>query len=168
MVVDLVFLLLLLVFSILLNVIFYSKKHVDTKETRLFGIIAFTNMIGIFIEFSAIFTTRYLGIDNTISIFINRCYLIYLLGFILLFSLYVLNTAELSNNEFDVFYEKLYKIIKISLYVIFAFSVVGVCLLDVSLSSKSNLVYAYGSAVSLVYNLYNTHFEVINKIQFHK
>ena len=154
MVVDLVFLLLLLVFSILLNVIFYSKKHVDTKETRLFGIIAFTNMIGIFIEFSAIFTTRYLGIDNTISIFINRCYLIYLLGFILLFSLYVLNTAELSNNEFDVFYEKLYKIIKISLYVIFAFSVVGVCLLDVSLSSKSNLVYAYGSAVSLVYNLY--------------
>ena len=153
MTVELLFLVLFIVFSFMLNILFYAKKHVDTKETRLYGLMSFVNMIGLIIEFVSIYSVKHWGIENIFAIIINRCYLVYLLGFILLFSLYILNIAELSNNKFDVFYEKIYKIIKIILYVIFAFSLIGVCLLDIYMSD-TELVHIYGNAINLVYNIY--------------
>ena len=93
------FIVLSLLFSIVLNVLFFSKKHIDTKETRIFSIIVFINLIGLFIELSCVLTIKYFGTDNIISIIVNRLYLIYLLSFVLAFSLYVLNTAELVKEK---------------------------------------------------------------------
>ena len=81
MTVELLFLLLFIAFSFMLNILFYAKKHVDTKETRLFGLISLVNMIGLVVEFASIYSAKSLGIENTITIVISKCYLVYLLGF---------------------------------------------------------------------------------------
>ena len=109
MTVELVFLMLLISFSLILNIMFYSKKHVDTKETRIYGIVAFINLIGILLEVFSVLAIEYFGINSVVSIITNKCYLISLLCFGFTFSLYVLNAAQLSSSKFDVFYEKLYK-----------------------------------------------------------
>ena len=59
MTVELVLLMLLISFSLVLNVLFHSKKHVDTKETRLFGIVALVNLIGIIFELFAVLSIEY-------------------------------------------------------------------------------------------------------------
>ena len=154
MTVELVFLMLLISFSLILNIMFYSKKHVDTKETRIYGIVAFINLIGILLEVFSVLAIEYFGINSVVSIITNKCYLISLLCFGFTFSLYVLNAAQLSSSKFDVFYEKLYKRITILMYVLFALTLFGVCILDISLFEGNSLAYAYGDAVNLVYNIY--------------
>lgn len=154
MTVELVFLMLLISFSLILNIMFYSKKHVDTKETRIYGIVAFINLIGILLEAFSVLAIEYFGINSVVSIITNKCYLISLLCFGFTFSLYVLNAAQLSSSKFDVFYEKLYKRITILMYVLFALTLFGVCILDTSLFEGNSLAYAYGDAVNLVYNIY--------------
>lgn len=154
MTVELVFLMLLISFSLILNIMFYSKKHVDTKETRIYGIVAFINLIGILLEVFSVLAIEYFGINSVVSIITNKCYLISLLCFGFTFSLYVLNAAQLSSSKFDVFYEKLYKRITILMYVLFALTLFGVCILDTSLFEGNSLAYAYGDAVNLVYNIY--------------
>ena len=154
MTVELVFLMLLISFSLILNIMFYSKKHVDTKETRIYGIVAFINLIGILLEAFSVLAIEYFGINSVVSIITNKCYLISLLCFGFTFSLYVLNAAQLSSSKFDVFYEKLYKRITILMYVLFALTLFGVCILDISLFEGNSLAYAYGDAVNLVYNIY--------------
>ena len=154
MTIDLVLLLIIIAFSFIINILFFVKKHVDTKETRLYGVISLVNLIGLIMEFVSIYTVRVLGTESLLSVVVNKGYYVYLLVFLLLFSLYVVNIAELSNSKFDVFYEKMYKIIRIALYVVFSISLLGVCLLDINLSGGSELIYASGSAVNLVYNVY--------------
>ena len=154
MTVELVLLMLLISFSLILNIMFYSKKHVDTKETRIYGIVAFINLIGILLEVFSVLAIEYFGINSVVSIITNKCYLISLLCFGFTFSLYVLNAAQLSSSKFDAFYEKLYKRITILMYVLFALTLFGVCILDISLFEGNSLAYAYGDAVNLVYNIY--------------
>lgn len=154
MTVELVLLMLLISFSLILNIMFYSKKHVDTKETRIYGIVAFINLIGILLEFFSVLAIEFFGINSVVSIITNKCYLISLLCFGFTFSLYVLNAAQLSSSKFDAFYEKLYKRITILMYVLFALALFGVCILDISLFEGNSLAYAYGDAVNLVYNIY--------------
>ena len=110
---GLAFIVLSLLFSFVLNILFFSEKHIDTKETRIFSIIVFINFIGLFIEMSCVLTINYFGTNSIISIIVNRLYLVYLLSFVLAFSLYVLNTAELVKEKLTPFYEKLFKYIKL-------------------------------------------------------
>ena len=154
MTVELVLLMLLISFSLVLNVLFHSKKHVDTKETRLFGIVALVNLIGIIFELFAVLSIEYYGINSMFSIIVNKLYLVGLLCFGLVFSLFVLNATQLSSRKFDVFYEKLYKRITILIYVLFGLTFFGVCLLEINLFEGNDLAYSYGDAVNLVFNVY--------------
>ena len=154
MTVELVLLMLLISFSLVLNVLFHSKKHVDTKETRLFGIVALVNLIGIIFELFAVLSIEYYGVNSIISIVMNKVYLIGLLSFGLAFSLFVLNATQLSSRKFDVFYEKLYKRITILIYVLFGLTFFGVCLLEINLFEGNDLAYSYGDAVNLIFNVY--------------
>ena len=154
MTVELVFLMLLIAFSLILNIMFYSKKHVDTKETRIYGMVAFVNFISILLELFSVLSIEYYGVNNIISIIINKSYLVSLLCFSLMFTIFVLNTLQLSNRKLDVFYEKLYKRITILVYVLYTLFLFGICILDIKLFEGNDLAYAYGNAVNLVFNIY--------------
>ena len=140
-----------LIYSIILNVLFFAKEHINTKETKIFGIIVFSNFIGLLLELACIFTINLLGTTNILSLIVNKSFLLYFLFFLLIFSSYVVNVAELERKNKYPIEEKILSFIKKAMYVLFAISAVGVCVLDITLYGENGATYSYGPSVNLVY-----------------
>ena len=140
-----------LTYSVILNILFFCKEHVNTKETKIFGIIVFSNLVGLLLELSCVATINMLGTDSLIAIIVNKAFLLYLLFFILIFSSYVVNVADEDNAGKNNKKTKILGVIKKIMYVLFGISVVGVCFLGITLYGENGQTYSYGDSVNLVY-----------------
>ena len=90
--VNLAFLSLSILYIAFLNVIFLKKGHIKTFELDTFGKLITLNLIGILLEFGCIFTIKYSSSEILIEI-VNRLFLLYLVTFVFLFSLYVFSIS---------------------------------------------------------------------------
>ena len=97
--VSLAFLTITIFYSIILNILFFGKKHIETEETRLFGKTVITNFIGIIWEILCIVTLCVLGKESIITIVVNKAFLTYFLVILYLFSNYIINTSYLIGEK---------------------------------------------------------------------
>ena len=136
-------------YSLFLNILFWSKKHIDTYETKIFSILVVTNFVGILLEFSCILTINFLGASSLFTLICNKLFLLYLLSFGVLFGLYVILIAnyDVKDNQLNAKQSKVRKFI-LSIAVFFIFLVL---VLPVYIYDKNNIVYSYGPAANVVY-----------------
>ncbi len=146
--VSLAFLTITIFYSIILNILFFGKKHIETEETRLFGKMVITNFIGIILEILCIVTLCVLGKESIITIVVNKAFLTYFLVILYLFSNYIINTSYLIGEKKN---EKLVNILKIITKVILGFSLVLLLFLKIDLFNENAMTYSYGPAVNLIY-----------------
>ncbi len=138
-----------LLYSIFLNILYFSKKHIKTYETKMFSIMMVSNLIGIILEFSCIFSIYYLGTNNLLVIMINKLFLLYLLTFAILFSMYAAYITLIDKNE-----EALSnKHNKIRLIAFISEIIMGilVIVLPINLYSKGWVMYSSGPSANVVY-----------------
>lgn len=133
-----------LLFSIVLNILYFSGKHVKSEETKIFSFLIVINLISLFSELAC----SYIGhtfIENTfISQLATKLYLVCLMTFLLFMTLYIYVICYISNKKIKVnYYNKLEKIS----YVIWFICVI-VCVFLPITTSKG---YATGLSVSWVY-----------------
>ena len=128
-----------LLFSIILNIIFFSKKHIKTKETKIFSILLIVNLISLISEVIC----NYIGynfIENSlISHITTKFYLICLMTFLLYMTLYIYILCYVTNKEPNM---KYYNILKYISYC------VTVCIILPIITGKG---YATGTAVNWTY-----------------
>ena len=148
--VSLAFLTITIFYSIILNILFFGKKHIETEETRLFGKMVITNFIGIILEILCIVTLCVLGKESIITIVVNKAFLTYFLVILYLFSNYIINTSYLIGEKKN---EKLINILKIITKVILGFSLVLLLFLKIDLFNENAMTYSYGPAVNLIYGI---------------
>lgn len=137
------------IYSIFLNVLYLSKRHIKTYETKMYSIMMIGNLIGILLEFGCIFSIHYLGISNLLTIIVNKIFLVYLLTFAVLFSLYAAYMVLINGKEEDL--SKKHNIIRytaLGAELIFAILIV---ILRVDLHSNGWTMYSSGPAVDIVY-----------------
>ena len=146
--VSLAFLTITIFYSIILNILFFGKKHIKTEETKLFGKMVITNFIGIILEILCIVTLCVLGKESIITIVVNKAFLTYFLVILYLFSNYIINTSYLIGEKKN---EKLVNILKIITKVILGFSLVLLLFLKIDLFNENAMTYSYGTAVNLIY-----------------
>ena len=148
--VSLAFLTITIFYSIILNILFFGKKHIKTEETKLFGKMVITNFIGIILEILCIVTLCVLGKESIITIVVNKAFLTYFLVILYLFSNYIINTSYLIGEKKN---EKLINILKIITKVILGFSLVLLLFLKIDLFNENAMTYSYGPAVNLIYGI---------------
>ena len=142
MAVSLSFLCISLIYIVFLNIIYFNKEHIKTYETNIFSKLLVTNLIGIILEFTCIFSIYFLGPESLISKFINKIFLIYFLTFAFLFNLYVFNVIYNKNkNKYIINFNTLSYII----------SIILIITLPINLYYKNNNMYSYGLSVNVVY-----------------
>ena len=133
-----------LLFSIILNIIFFSKKHIKTKETKIFSILLIVNLISLISEVIC----NYIGynfIENSlISHITTKFYLICLMTFLLYMTLYIYILCYVTNKEPNM---KYYNILKYISYIIWLICVT-VCIILPITTGKG---YATGTAVNWTY-----------------
>jgi len=130
-------------FSILLLISFFSKKHIRTTETTLFSILIVTNFLGLIIELLCT-VAAYIHSDFAIlSDFILKLYLVYIITWAGVFTVYVYYTTGPAK-------QKLNKKILMILYLIL---VVTIFVLPINLVIKDNFAtrYTIGESVNFTY-----------------
>lgn len=138
-----------LIYSIFLNILFFSKKHIKTYETKMFSIMLFSNLIGLLLEFSCIFLIYQLGVENILVITVNRIFLLYLLLFVVLFGIYASYISLIDGTEKDL--SKKHKYIRIIAFSIYVISGVLILLLPLNIYSNGGIMYSSGPATKVVY-----------------
>lgn len=137
-----------LFYSILLTIIFFSKERLITLENKVYSWAIIANLIGIILAISSYFLILRVDELPIINIIIAKGYLIYLLSYISILTLYVLlissnKPKEEKNNYFD----KCFNIVFI-LLLIFSFIII---VLPIYFYHKGNVVYTYGPSANVVY-----------------
>ena len=137
-----------LFYSILLTIIFFSKERLITLENKVYSWAIIANLIGIILAISSYFLILRVDELPIINIIIAKGYLIYLLSYISILTLYVLlissnKPKEEKNNYFD----KCFNIVFI-LLLIFSFIII---ILPIYFYHKGNVVYTYGPSANVVY-----------------
>ena len=140
-----------LLYSISLNILFFSKKHINNYETKLFSVFLPSNLFGLLLEFCCTLSIYCYGIENNISILLSKFFLVYLLFFGLLLILYVYiicgskdTVVELNNKQ---------KLIKNIFIIIIFISSIITLLLPIELKVSNGSMYSSGLATMFVYGI---------------
>ena len=132
------------IFSCFLNIIYFSKKHVKTGETKIFSILLIVNLISLASELACSYI-GYTFLENTIYTHVmTKIYLICLMTFLLYMTLYIYVICYVESKREN---QKRYKKLKILSYIIWFICAITEILLPITTESG----YATGLAVNWLY-----------------
>lgn len=132
------------IFSCFLNIIYFSKKHVKTGETKIFSILLIVNLISLASELACSYI-GYTFLENTIYTHVmTKIYLICLMTFLLYMTLYIYVICYVESKREN---QKRYKKLKILSYIIWFICAITEILLPITTENG----YATGLAVNWLY-----------------
>ncbi len=138
---NLYFLICSFIYIMLVSAVYFSKEKIKTTENKVFTIIIIVNVIGIILDFISV-SMAFLGTHNILFNIINKIYLIYLLTWISLFTIYTI-IISLKNNMAK-------RIIKI-IYSIYIPISILLLIIPLNFSVEGNKFYTYGIGANLMY-----------------
>ena len=75
---NLYFLIISFIYLILVMIIYFSKKKINTSENKVYSILLTVTLLGVVIDFSSVYMS-FSGLHNVFFEFFNRFYLVYLI-----------------------------------------------------------------------------------------
>ena len=132
-----------LFYSILLMIVFFTKRRLSSIENRVYGALIISNFIGIVIAIACYITVSNYETLAVLNYIVSRLYLIYLVFFIFVFFYYLITI--LYQNK---------KVVNYSLnFLIMAFLIISLVIFGLPLyyHNTDGAVYSYGPAANLVY-----------------
>ena len=146
MVVGMSFIVCTFIYMLLLCVVNFSKKRMNTIETKIYDQLIVLNVIGLVLEFICCLTVKNMDQVPILNIIMNRFYLIYFASFVTLFTLYVYIACDKANTINTESELKLNKIEKLVVGLVYAIILGLVLLLPLQYNNEPNAVYSYGPA----------------------
>ncbi|MEG3036807.1 MAG: ATP-binding protein [Bacilli bacterium] len=133
-----------LVFSLVLNILYFTKKHIKTGETKIYSRLLILNLIGLIIELISSYIGFNFETSVTIAHIFTKAYLTYLMLFLLYITLYIYTISYVTSKKNNINY---YKKLKTISYIIFGICFLGVILLPI----ETGKGFAVGPSVDFVY-----------------
>ncbi len=140
-----------LFYSILLTIMYFSKKRLNRVENKIYGSLIICNLIGVILAVSCYYTINNMASLPFLNYIVSKSLLIYYLAWITIFTIYVFVISyqkKVRNEE-----EKNKNIKKISkLFIILFFLIaVLVCILPLYFHNTNGIIYSYGPSANLLY-----------------
>ena len=130
--------------SILINLIYFVKKRVKNYETTLYGYLIIVNLVGLLLELGCTVICSIADSPIVLRDIIVKIYMIFLIGWAILFMYYVL---IITCDTYDKFRTNLKKITT----TLFFIGAVIIAILPIEHIKTDSAVYASGSAVNITY-----------------
>ena len=146
------FLSLSFIYSVLINILFFSRKHIKTYETRLYSIMIIANLFGIVLEFFSIVCTLKIGVKGILFVnFVGKLLLVYLAFFAIVFSMYVIFVVAMNveNAGLNLFQKK----IRNCIILVQVLASILIMVLPINIYMKNGITYSYGPSANVVYFL---------------
>ena len=132
-----------LVYIILLMFIYFSKRRYKSKENKIYSFLIITSFIGVLLELGCRLTVPLLNEIPKTTFLITKLYLVYLLTWVTLLSLY---TFIIVNNP-----QSKFKHTKISIIITYIINIIIIFYLPINYYNDGELIYTYGLSVYWVY-----------------
>lgn len=140
-----------LFYSILLTIMYFSKKRLDRIENKIYGSLIICNLIGVILAVSCYYTINNMASMPFLNYIVSKSLLIYYLAWITIFTIYVfvISYQKKARNE----EEKNKNIKKISKLFIILFFLIAilVCILPLYFHNTNGIIYSYGPSANLLY-----------------
>ena len=133
-----------LLFSIVLNIIYFTKKHIKTGETKIFSVLLVINLISLISELACTYIGFTFPENSLISHIATKMFLLFLMTFLLYMTLYIYVICYVTSKKQNI---KYYKLLEILSYILWFICCVGCVILPI-VTGKG---YAIGPAVNWVY-----------------
>ena len=143
-----------LFFSLLLTIVYFSKKRLNIIENKLYALLIITNLIGLIIHISCGIVTPMIDGDM-MSIVFSKLYLGYLITWIMLFMIYIFVISRKGKFEQKKQFVELKKYLKkvfIFMALIYIIFIIIMILLPIVIYNNGNgVVYTAGPSVKFLY-----------------
>lgn len=144
-----------LFYSVLLTITYFKKKRAKNFETKVYGWLIITNLIGLILAIACYFFVLNKETYEIINFIISRFYLIYLTTWIMILTMYVVMISVKQDN-LERTWNRLLKYMSI----IWLISSFITFILPLNYVNTNNLVYSYGKAANFTF-LIGFLFEVV-------
>ena len=134
-----------LFFLITLMIVFLSKERIDSYENSIFKMLMVSNLIGLILHIGCFITMTYVGYSSIYNKLVSKMYLIYLLSWSMIFTLYifVITKKKISQKEYSSFTKQI--------FFLFAIASVFIICLPLNYYKDQLYIYSYGPSVNLLY-----------------
>ena len=129
-------------FGIILLIIYFSKKRINGKETKLYNYLLVLSFIGLIIEILCCITVANQEKFSFLTILVNRLWLLHISNWLFLFTVYIVNISFRKNIG------KMYNHIKRFLLVLYFISVILLLVLPLNYYYENDIVYSYGASTN--------------------
>ena len=133
-----------LFYSSLLNIVYFSKKRLETLENKLFAMIMLSNFVGVLLAILSYFTITNMDKMPIINILVSKGYIVYLLTWLTLFTLYIFT---ISSKNIGKEMNKI-QIIFSALYLIFFIVII---IKPLYYNSEPGKIYSYGPSANIMF-----------------
>jgi len=137
-----------LAFSILLVIIYFSKKRINTIENKLYSWIIVINLFGLVIDISCHWALKITDSAPLIAFAILRLYLVYLISWLVIFTVYIRFISYQKQPEKQ---KQLIKSIRKEWTIIYWVLIIVMFLLPMHVSYNGTNGYTYGASINIIY-----------------
>ena len=130
-----------------LSVAYFKKTKLNTLENRIFKRIIISNICGLLLHLILFCMMHFIGTDNIYTIIISKLYLVYLITYMTLFTIY---TFIISTKDRPFLEENFRKIIMSGILIITITSLF-IFYLPIEFHNEPSKMYSFGYSVELVY-----------------
>lgn len=138
-----------LVYSVLLNIVYFSKNRLANLENKIYKTLLISNVIGLLIELGCFYSVSHMESMPVLNFFITRLLLAYYIAFLMFYTIYVFvvsyNNDKIEKKVFENLIDKVKKICTC----IFLIGTVVVFVLPLQYSQEP-YIYSYGPAVNFL------------------
>ena len=131
---------------ILLCIVYFSKKRINTVETNIYSQLLMLNVVGLFLEFLCCFSVMNMDKFPIYNMIVNRLYLVYFASFISLFTVYIYVVCSKASEIGKIGQIKFNKIEKSIIFSIYGILLLCVLVLPLKFNNEPNIVYSFGPA----------------------
>lgn len=133
-----------LLYIIMLSCIYFSKKRYNSFENKIYAYMLISNFIGLILDVASIFTIIHMQEFPLFNFFITRFYLLYLLAWVSLFTIYSISICYIGDRD------KQNKIFKVFLWLFVIFGLV-IFFSPLKYFNQNNQIYSYGVGANVSY-----------------
>ena len=140
-------------YSVLLTIMFFSKKRIQTLENKIYSYLIISNLIGVVLGVSCYTLILHRDAFPILNNFISKALLIYYLTWISFFTAYTFvisySKKESDKESKEKYFKKIFNILTV-IYVVIA---ILVFILPLNYFSKGTIAYSFGPSANLLYIL---------------
>ncbi len=137
-----------LLYIVLVAIVFYKKKKLKSAENKLYSMLLLASIIGVILDITAKIVNS-ISTTSSITFFINKCYLLYLVAYSLTFTEYTLLVPNIEYTK----EEKFEKYKNMSRFIMMLFAIVAslIMSLPINIHYSDGSSYCYGSATDATF-----------------